>query len=51
MANINAGTYPTVDIAILSLQYINVRLEGIDLSGGDVSIPVQQQIDRQYENP
>lgn len=42
--------YPNVIAAILSLGYQNIRLTNIDMSEGDVSIPVQQQVDRQYEN-
>lgn len=49
-AAIDAGSYPAVDISILSLGYQNIRLLNIDVSTGDVSIPVQQQIDRQYAN-
>lgn len=47
---IDAGTYPDVDIAVISLGYQNTRLLGIDMSGGNVSIPVQQVLDRQYQN-
>lgn len=47
---IDPATYPTVIAAILSLGYQNIRLTGIDMSTGDVTIPVQQQIDRQYSN-
>jgi hypothetical protein len=47
---IDAGTYPTVDISILALGYQNTRLTNIDMSAGNVSIPVQQIIDRQYQN-
>jgi hypothetical protein len=43
-------TYPSVDIAILSLGYQNVRFTSFPLSLADTSIPVQQQVDRQYEN-
>ncbi len=50
VTSIDAGAYPAVDISILSLGYQNTRLLGVDLSGGDVSIPVQQIIDRQYAN-
>lgn len=49
-AQIDAGAYPLVDIAILSLGYQNTRLTSIDMSAGDVSIPVQQIVDRQYAN-
>lgn len=48
---LDAGTYPDVDISILCLGYQNTRLLGIDMSAGDVTIPVQQVIDRQYANP
>lgn len=47
---IDAGSYPLIDISILSLGYQNTRLTGVNISGGDISIPVQQQIDRQYAN-
>jgi hypothetical protein len=43
--------YPSVDISILSLGYQNLRLRGIALGFTDVTIPVQQQLDRQYANP
>ncbi len=41
---------PEVDIAILSLGYQNIRLTELALSLADISIPIQQQIDRQYSN-
>jgi hypothetical protein len=47
---IDAGTYPSVDISILALGYQNTRLLGVSLAGGNVTIPVQQVIDRQYAN-
>lgn len=50
-AEIDAGTYPDVDISIISLGYQNTRLLDVDISAGDVSIPIQQVIDRQYNNP
>lgn len=40
-----------VDIAVLSLGYQNLRLTSIALGLADVTIPVQQQFDRQYLNP
>lgn len=46
---IDAGTYPNVDIAILSLGYQNIRLLNVSMATSQ-SIPVQQQIDRQYQN-
>lgn len=48
---IDSTTYPLINIAILSLGYQNIRLTNIDISGGDVNFPIQQQIDRQYLNP
>jgi hypothetical protein len=49
-ASVDAGSYPNVDISILSLGYQNTRLLNVDMSGGDLSIPIQQIVDRQYEN-
>jgi hypothetical protein len=48
--SIDAGAYPSVDISVISLGYQNTRLLSISMAGGNVSIPVQQQIDRQYWN-
>jgi hypothetical protein len=42
---------PLVDISIMALGYLYLRLLNVDLTGGDVSIPVQQNRDRQYNNP
>jgi hypothetical protein len=49
-ASIDIATYPAVNIAVLSLGYQNIRLTNIAIAG-DVSIPIQQQLDRQYLNP
>ena len=58
--NVTSGTftwqfdpdaYPSgVDIAIISLGYLNARLTSVALPLADVSIPIQQSIDRQYQN-
>ncbi len=40
-----------VDISILSLGYQNTRLLNIPLTFAGATIPVQQQVDRQYLNP
>lgn len=57
--NITSGTFSwqydpesvtSVDIAILSLGYLNIRLTGQALGVNDLTIPIQQQIDRQYAN-
>jgi hypothetical protein len=42
--------HPSVDISIISLGYQNIRLLGQTLTLADLTIPVQQQIDRQYAN-
>jgi hypothetical protein len=47
---IDAATYPNIDIAIISLGYQNIRLLNVSMAS-DQTIPIQQQIDRQYENP
>ena len=48
-AQIDAGAYPEVDIAVMALGYQNTRLLGISMATSR-SIPVQQVIDRQYRN-
>lgn len=47
---IDAATNPSVDIAIMSLGYQNLRLLSVS-TVSDTSIPIQQTIDRQYYNP
>jgi hypothetical protein len=47
---IDAATYPSVDISIISLGYQNLRLLGISTTTNR-TIPIQQTIDRQYLNP
>lgn len=50
--NYDVDAVSAVDIAILSLGYQNIRLTNFTLpTTGDSSIPIQQQIDRQYANP
>ncbi|RME26938.1 MAG: hypothetical protein D6798_05660, partial [Deltaproteobacteria bacterium] len=44
---IDTGTAAQVDIAVLSTGYQNLRLTGVDLTSGAVTIPIQQQVDRQ----
>lgn len=54
--SVTTGTFTTsvqisaVDISIASLGWQNIKLKNIDTSS-DVSLPIQQRIDRQYENP
>lgn len=47
---IDAATYTSVDISIISLGYQNLRILGVDVTS-DISIPIQQVLDRQYLNP
>lgn len=58
--DIDSGTFswlfdpeanPSVDISILSLGYQNTRLLSVALTLADLTIPIQQQVDRQYNNP
>jgi hypothetical protein len=42
--------HPSVDISIISLGYQNTRILGQTLTLADLTIPIQQQIDRQYQN-
>ena len=43
-------TVSSVDVSILSLGYQNLRLLGLALGSNDVTVPVQQALDRQYSN-
>ena len=40
----------SVDVVIHALGYLNRRIEGVDMTGGNVTLPVKQRLDRQYEN-
>ena len=40
----------SVDIVVFNLKYIAIRLTNVDTTS-DRTIPIQQQEDRQYENP
>lgn len=44
------GGVTSVDIRILSQEFLNIAQKAVDVSAGDVTIPIQQTIDRQYEN-
>jgi len=46
--NLNVSS---VDVIIHALGYLYQKFDAVDMSAGDVSIPIQQVIDRQYENP
>ncbi len=39
-----------VDIVLLHMDYEYIRLKGITLTGKDMTIPVQQRLDRNYKN-
>jgi hypothetical protein len=47
--NYVASTY--VDIVIHKADYIHYRVEDYLLGSSDASLPIQQQVDRQYSNP
>ena len=55
--SVTTGSFATavevsiVDVVVHALGYLNLRITGIDMTGGNVSLPIQQTIDRQYENP
>lgn len=49
--SIDSATYPSVDIRIITETYINQFLESVDMSSGDVTIPIVQIFDRNYANP
>ncbi len=40
----------SVDIVIHKEEYENLRISGVDMTSGDVTVPIQQIFDRQYEN-
>ena len=40
-----------IDLVVMSLQYQYVRIPGLTLSSGGLTVPIQQQLDRQYNNP
>ena len=57
--DINSGSYQytysyivdqDVDISIISLGYLNSRLKNVTLSSDNQTIPISQQLDRQYLN-
>lgn len=54
--NVTTGTFnatiqvPSVDIVIAALEYQNIRLTNVDTTT-DLSLPIQQRFDRNYENP
>jgi hypothetical protein len=50
---LNYDYYADTDVFIVihSLEYIPIRLEGVILGASSLTIPVQQQRDRQYNNP
>lgn len=41
----------TVDVIVANNEYEFVRINGIDMTQGDVSVPISQVFDRQYRNP
>ena len=49
ITGVDAAQNPTVDIAVIALNYQNIFLKGIEMVGNR-EIPIQQIFDRQYEN-
>ena len=53
--NVTTGTFSatiqssSVDIVIAALTFQNIRLLGVDTTS-DVTLPIQQRVDRYYEN-
>lgn len=41
----------TVDVVVHSVNYVNIKVKNIDMTSGDVSLPISQVFDRTYENP
>lgn len=41
----------SVDVVVHKEDYEYIRVESVDMTGGDVSLPVSQRFDRNYENP
>jgi hypothetical protein len=41
----------TVDVVIHKETYEYIRIEGVDMTQGNVSLPINQVFDRNYENP
>jgi hypothetical protein len=54
--NSSGGTFSasiqvsSVDVVIHALGFLADRIEGVDMSSGDVALPIQQRVDRQYAN-
>lgn len=42
---------PSVDVVIHNEEYVYIRVDNLDMSSGDVALPVSQQFDRGYSNP
>lgn len=40
----------SVDIVVHKEDYENIRITSVDMTGGDVTVPIAQVFDRQYEN-
>ncbi len=41
----------SVDVIVHKEDYENIRVKAVDMTSGDVTVPVSQVFDRQYENP
>ena len=51
-AGIDPGATPNVNVAIVhGTDRQNIFISPLDMTSGDVTIPIQQVLDRQYANP
>lgn len=41
----------SVDVVVHKEDYVYIRVDNVDMSLGDVSLPIEQVFDRNYENP
>lgn len=51
IATLSSSVATAVDIVVVALAFENIRLANLDLTSGDVIVPVTQQVDRTYDNP
>jgi hypothetical protein len=47
----NPSTYSHIDIQIVSINYLDIHYENVPIGSDGLTIPIQQQLDRQYANP
>ncbi len=47
----NSISVNSVDVVVHKEDYVYIRVNNVDMTGGDVSLPIEQIFDRNYENP